>query len=125
MLCPEGYEGLVYAILTTIANLSGSIASNIGSLLTLIWDVSNITIEKGDYSGVLHIAILTSCLQLFPLCLVWYIYMNKYIYTYIYIYIYICKYIYINIYIYTYIYIHICIYTYICIYNYIHMHIYI
>jgi MFS family permease len=71
ILCPEGYEGLVFAILTTINNLSGSIASNIGSVLTLVWDVSNNTIGKGDYSGVLKLAILTSSLQLFPLCLVW------------------------------------------------------
>ena len=71
MLCPEGYEGLVYAMLTTIGNLSGSVASDLGSLFTLIWDVSNNTIEKGDYSGVLYIAILTSLLQLFPLCFVW------------------------------------------------------
>jgi hypothetical protein len=43
MLCPEGGEGLVYAVLSTIMNLSGSVASDIGSLLTKIWDVSNAT----------------------------------------------------------------------------------
>lgn len=43
MLCPEGSEGLIYAVLTTITNLSGSVASDIGSSLTLIWDVSNST----------------------------------------------------------------------------------
>lgn len=41
MLCPEGSEGLVYALLTTITNLSGSVSSDIGSAMTLIWDVSN------------------------------------------------------------------------------------
>jgi BT1 family len=43
MLCPEGSEGLVYAVLTTIMNLSGTVASDIGSAMTLIWDVSNET----------------------------------------------------------------------------------
>jgi hypothetical protein len=43
MLCPEGSEGLVYAVLTTINNLSSSVASNIGSLFTLLWDVRNDT----------------------------------------------------------------------------------
>jgi hypothetical protein len=37
MLCPPGSEGLVYAVLTTIMNLSGTVASDIGSTLTLIW----------------------------------------------------------------------------------------
>lgn len=43
MLCPEGSEGLVFAVLTTISNLSWSVASDLGSLFTLIWDVSNET----------------------------------------------------------------------------------
>jgi hypothetical protein len=38
------------------------------ALIVLIFMCS---IESGDYSGVLNLAILTSCLQLFPLCLVW------------------------------------------------------
>jgi MFS family permease len=71
MLCPEGSEGLVYAVLTTIMNLSGTVASDIGSAFTLIWDVSNETISNGNYTGVLNLAILTSVLQLFPLCMVW------------------------------------------------------
>lgn len=43
MLCPEGSEGVSYAFLTTITNLSGSVAADIGSTFTLIWDVSNST----------------------------------------------------------------------------------
>jgi BT1 family len=46
MLCPEGSEGLIYAVLTTIMNLSGTVASDIGSAFTLIWDVSNETISN-------------------------------------------------------------------------------
>ena len=43
MLCPEGSEGLVYAVLTTITNLSGSVAYDLGSAMTLLFDVSNAT----------------------------------------------------------------------------------
>ena len=48
-----------------------SVAANIGASFTLIWDVSNVTISQGDYSGVLNLAILTTCLSVFPLCMVW------------------------------------------------------
>jgi hypothetical protein len=43
MLCPAGSEGLVYAVLTSITNLSWAVASDISSSFTLIWDVSNAT----------------------------------------------------------------------------------
>lgn len=36
-----------------------------------IWDVSNDALSSGDYSGLLNLAILTSCLQVLPLSLVW------------------------------------------------------
>ena len=71
MLCPDGSEGVVYALLTTISNLAGAVASDIGTAMTLIWDVSNEALESGDYSGLLKLTILTSCLQVFPLVFVW------------------------------------------------------
>jgi hypothetical protein len=71
MLCPDGSEGVVYALLTTISNLAGAVASDIGTAMTLIWDVSNDALESGDYSGLLKLTILTSCLQVFPLVFVW------------------------------------------------------
>ena len=71
MICPEGNEGLVYSMLTTIWNLSYTVAQDLSSGMTLIWDVSNETIQGGDYTGVLYLAILTSLLQLVPLALVW------------------------------------------------------
>lgn len=64
-------HSITYALLTTIGNLSYSVASDIGSAMTLIWDVSNETLESGDYSGLLKLTILTSCLQVAPLALVW------------------------------------------------------
>ena len=39
--------------------------------MTLIWDVDNETIKRGDFTGVLNLAILTSVLQIVPLALVW------------------------------------------------------
>jgi hypothetical protein len=70
MLCPDGSEGVTYALLTTISNLAYTVASDIGSACTYIWDVSNATLEAGDYSGILKLTILTSLLQIAPICLV-------------------------------------------------------
>lgn len=41
MLCPDGSEGVTYALLTTISNLAGAVASDIASAMTLIWNVDN------------------------------------------------------------------------------------
>lgn len=71
MLCPAGAEGTTFALLTTISSLAGTVASDIGTYLTSIWDVSNDTISAGDYSGVLKLTILTSFIQLLPIFLVW------------------------------------------------------
>lgn len=71
MLCPEGSEGVTYALLTTISNLASAVGGDIGSAMTLIWAVDNDTLASGDYSGMLKLTILTSCLQAAPLLLVW------------------------------------------------------
>ena len=70
MLCPKGAEGTTFALLTTIASLAGTVASDFGSALSGIWDVSNETLASGDFSGILKLTILTSMLQLSPLVLV-------------------------------------------------------
>jgi hypothetical protein len=67
MVCPEGSEGVTFALLTTISNLAGSVSGDIGTALTYIWDVDNDTIEDGDYSGVLKLTILCGLLKLVPL----------------------------------------------------------
>ena len=59
MLCPEGSEGVTYALLTTISNLANSVANDIATCLSYIWDVSNETIASGDFSGVLKLTLLT------------------------------------------------------------------
>lgn len=71
MLCPEGSEGVTYALLTTIANLASTVSGDIGSGLTTLFDVSNTSLEAGNFDGVLYLTILTSFLQLLPLCLLW------------------------------------------------------
>jgi len=40
-LCPKGSEGTTYAMLTTFSNLAGTIAFDISTALTEVWDVSS------------------------------------------------------------------------------------
>jgi len=65
-----GAEGTTFALLTTIGSLAGTVANDIGTVLTGIWDVSNDTLEAGDYSGILKLTVLCSILQLSPLLLI-------------------------------------------------------
>mmetsp|Transcript_19579 Transcript_19579/g.23989 ORF Transcript_19579/g.23989 Transcript_19579/m.23989 type:complete len:714 (-) Transcript_19579:150-2291(-) len=66
-LCPEGSEGTTYAMLTTWSNLAGTVAFDISTVLTRIWDVSSSTIESGDYSGVWKLSLLCGILGPLPL----------------------------------------------------------
>lgn len=66
-LCPHGAEGTTFALLTAAASLAGTVAGDFGSALTDVWDVSNDTLEAGDFSGVLKLTILTSVLQILPI----------------------------------------------------------
>src|SRR4051812_47517391 len=59
LLCPEGSEGVTYALLSTMNNLASAMSSDIGTGLTLLFDVSNDTLQSGDYSGVLKLVVLT------------------------------------------------------------------
>lgn len=67
VLCPEGSEGTTYALLTTVMNLSQTMATNLGTYLTGVWDTSNAAIAAGGYSGVAHLTVLTSVLHLLPI----------------------------------------------------------
>lgn len=62
-LCPAGAEGTSYAMLTTLSNVAGTIGSDIGTLLTSLWDVSNTAMEKGDWTGLWKLSLLTSLIQ--------------------------------------------------------------
>ncbi len=59
MLCPEGSEGVTYALLTTVSNLAGTLAYDVGTWMTGLWDVSNSTLSSGNFDGVLYLTILT------------------------------------------------------------------
>jgi hypothetical protein len=50
-LCPEGAEGTAYAMLTTFSNVAMAVGSNIGTLMSDIWDVSNAAIVRGECAG--------------------------------------------------------------------------
>ena len=49
MLCPHGAEGTTFALLTTISSLAGTVASDLGTVLTSFWDVSNTSLADGMY----------------------------------------------------------------------------
>mmetsp|Transcript_23931 Transcript_23931/g.41699 ORF Transcript_23931/g.41699 Transcript_23931/m.41699 type:complete len:517 (-) Transcript_23931:572-2122(-) len=70
-LCPPGAEGMSYALLTTLSNVAGTLASDISTLLLGIWEVDDDTISSGDYSGMIKLTILTSVMQAAPLAFVW------------------------------------------------------
>jgi len=66
-----GTEGSTYALLTSISNLGYVFGGAIGNCLTKIWDVSNPTLEKGDFIGMAKLTILLSFVHVAPLALVW------------------------------------------------------
>lgn len=68
-LCPPGSEGTTYAMLTTWSNLAGSLAFDISTALTVVWDVSSETISDGDYSGIWKLSLLCGLVGPVPLLL--------------------------------------------------------
>lgn len=58
MVCPEGSEGVIYALMTTITNLGSTVSYDFATIFTYIWDVSNDTLLSGDYTGVMNLTIL-------------------------------------------------------------------
>lgn len=68
-LCPGGSEGATYSMLTTFSNLALILGNSVGSLFSLIWDVSNGAMRRGDLSGLWKLTVLTSCLSPLPLVL--------------------------------------------------------
>mmetsp|Transcript_27449 Transcript_27449/g.63717 ORF Transcript_27449/g.63717 Transcript_27449/m.63717 type:complete len:237 (+) Transcript_27449:3-713(+) len=68
-LCPKGSEGTTYAMLTTWSNLAGSLAFDISTALTVVWDVSSETIASGDYAGVWKLSLLCGLIGPVPLLL--------------------------------------------------------
>lgn len=52
MVCPENSEGVVYALMTTIANLSGTVSLDISTVLSYGFSVSNSDLSNGVTSGM-------------------------------------------------------------------------
>lgn len=66
-LCPPGSEGTTYAMLTTWSNLAGSLAFDISTALTSVWDVTSETISEGDFSGVWKLSLFCGLIGPVPL----------------------------------------------------------
>jgi len=62
-LCPEGSEGVSYAMFTTMNNLAIILSSNLSTLLLAIWDVSEENLAKGNLNGFMKLTLLTTGLQ--------------------------------------------------------------
>jgi MFS family permease len=68
---PGGIEGASYAMLTTWMNVAGEVGYDIGTSFSSIWDVSNCVLSEGKIYGLWRLTLLTSCLQLVPVFLIW------------------------------------------------------
>lgn len=68
-LCPGGSEGATYSLLTTFSNMALILGNSVGSIFSLIWDVSNGAMKRNDLSGLWRLTVLTSCLSPLPLAL--------------------------------------------------------
>lgn len=69
-MCPDGAEGTTYAILTTMSNVAGAASMTLSTLLTKIWDVSNESLEDGNFSGMWKYTLFTCLVQPVPLLLI-------------------------------------------------------
>jgi len=69
-LCPVGAEGTTYAMLTTFSNLAGTVAFDISTALTAVWDVDEETLEKGDFQGIFKLSLLCTLVAPLPLVLI-------------------------------------------------------
>lgn len=61
--------GTTYAMLTTWSNLAGSLAFDISTALTAVWDVSSQTISEGNFSGVWRLSLFCGLVGPIPLLL--------------------------------------------------------
>ncbi|GMH95358.1 hypothetical protein TrST_g10738 [Triparma strigata] len=66
-MCPAGSEGTTYAMLTTFSNLAGTVAFDISTVLTMVWDVEEETIDAGDFTGVFNLSLLCTVVAPLPL----------------------------------------------------------
>ncbi|GMI24020.1 hypothetical protein TeGR_g414 [Tetraparma gracilis] len=70
-MCPEGAEGTTYAMLTTFSNLAGTIAFDLSTIATKIWDVTTPTLAAGEFQGVFNLSLLCTLAAPIPLVLIY------------------------------------------------------
>eukprot|EP01033_Poteriospumella_lacustris_P007168 gene7168-5160_t len=70
MVCPKSSEGVMYAVLTTMTNLAGTVALDFSTILSYAFDVSNSDLSSGVVSGMNGITVCICLIQLVPLFLV-------------------------------------------------------
>lgn len=68
-LCPSGAEGASYSMLTTFGNIALTCASNLGNLLSTVWDVTNEAMRANNVDGLWKLTVVTSLLSTLPLSL--------------------------------------------------------
>lgn len=69
-LCPVGAEGTTYAMLTTFSNLAGTVAFDVSTALTQVWDVDEETLIEGDFQGIFNLSLLCTVVAPLPLVLI-------------------------------------------------------
>eukprot|EP01034_Spumella_vulgaris_P029596 gene29596-36671_t len=68
IMCPphlKRSDTLLYSLYNTIYNISWVVSCDLSIALSTLWDVSNGTIQAGDFNGVLGSTVLTSLIQLY------------------------------------------------------------
>lgn len=70
VMCPAGAEGASYAMLTTLSNLSSSVAYALAAACAEIWNVSNSNLEDGKYEGMWKLTLLCAVVQILPLAFI-------------------------------------------------------
>jgi hypothetical protein len=70
VMCPVGAEGASYAMLTTLSNLSQSVAYSVAAGCAEIWNVSNSKLEDEEWEGLWKLTLLCACCQVVPLAFI-------------------------------------------------------
>uniref|UniRef100_K3X8X3 Uncharacterized protein n=1 Tax=Globisporangium ultimum (strain ATCC 200006 / CBS 805.95 / DAOM BR144) TaxID=431595 RepID=K3X8X3_GLOUD len=69
-VCPEQQEGVAFALLTSITNVSHAFAHTISNLLLALWPAELSDLEQDHFDGVWKLTMLTAAISLVPLLFV-------------------------------------------------------
>jgi hypothetical protein len=59
MLCPDGSEGIVYSALLSLQQTASLASKDIGTALTLVFDVDSESVSAGDFGQVRNLTLIT------------------------------------------------------------------